>query len=309
MLYNHERDGDIFQKGERSHYLPIGKWTNIRKDNGQLIATAEFDDSDEFAQKIKGKVENGYLNGVSIGFNVLAVSEEEGDMVAGQTRPTVTQSELMEVSIVDIPGNRNAVKLYFPKKNLTLKGNESEETINSVLPRQDQNQTVHMELQQIAKQLGHSNPKKATEQEVNQMLTDLQNQAASASEGGEHEQATDKIVNQILAIGKQKSLITDVNEESMKKMAKADPDAALEFISGQEKQEEGGKQQDNKELSLNDLVAELKKQNGKDEGAGEWDWATWQEKDRQGLYELATTNPEKFKKLFKGHYGFEPDLG
>ena len=110
MLFNHHRT----YRGSIDEILPIGRWENLAVENGVLYGEPVFDENDEFAMKIKKKVEGGFIAGCSIGLKPLTVSDEPLIMKQGQTAPTVTTCELMEVSIVDIPANPNAaaVVLY-----------------------------------------------------------------------------------------------------------------------------------------------------------------------------------------------------
>ena len=101
MFYNHDRNR-----------LPIGKWENVKKADGKLVAMPTFDVGDEFAKEVKRKFEEGYLNSASIGILVLGTSNDPELMLQGQSLPTITKCELLEVSIVDVPANANAVKLY-----------------------------------------------------------------------------------------------------------------------------------------------------------------------------------------------------
>ena len=106
MFYNHDRTK-----------LPIGKWESVKKTDGKLTATPAFDVGDEFAKEVKRKFEEGYINSASIGILVLGTSNEPELMLQGQTIPTITKCELLEASIVDIPANANAVKLYHKSTN------------------------------------------------------------------------------------------------------------------------------------------------------------------------------------------------
>lgn len=89
--------------------LPIGKMTNLRIDGDRLIGTPIFDETDEFAMKIKHKFENGFINMASIGIDILETSQEPEMLLVGQVKPTVTKCKLREVSIVDIGSNDNAL--------------------------------------------------------------------------------------------------------------------------------------------------------------------------------------------------------
>lgn len=97
MLYMHERDNGV-----------IGRWENVHKEGEKLIAEAVFDEDTELGAKVKKQVENGFLRSASIGIDI--VKEEVINGVK-----TITQCDLFEISIVDIPANGNAVKLYAKK--------------------------------------------------------------------------------------------------------------------------------------------------------------------------------------------------
>lgn len=98
LFYMHDKYG-----------LPIGKWKDIRIENGKLTAEPEFDMQDEYAREIARKYEQGFLKAASIGFRVYARSEDPAMMLPGQKRATITDWELIEVSIVSIPANPNAL--------------------------------------------------------------------------------------------------------------------------------------------------------------------------------------------------------
>ena len=132
MFYNHHRSSNW----DHPNLLPIGRWVNIRKEDGRLLADAEFDMDDEFAAKIARKVEKGILNAASVGIRVIEVSTEPKHLVKGQTRATVTKSRMMECSIVDIPGNGNALRLSYDDDGdiLELSATKNREKVNTILP-------------------------------------------------------------------------------------------------------------------------------------------------------------------------------
>jgi hypothetical protein len=113
MLYMHERP----------HI--IGKWENLRKENGQLFADAVFDIEDPIAKEIAGKVERGFLKSASIGITVLSKKDS-----------VINTCNLVEISIVDIGSNGNALRLYTDTgETMQLKLNEfsSVGSITSIL--------------------------------------------------------------------------------------------------------------------------------------------------------------------------------
>ena len=109
LLYMHFRDEGSPYWGT---YKAIGHWKDIRMEEGKLSAEPVFDKVDELSQTISAKFEAGTFNAASVGIRILATSGEKEYLVPGQTRETVTKCELMEASIVDIPANANAVRLY-----------------------------------------------------------------------------------------------------------------------------------------------------------------------------------------------------
>lgn len=101
MFYNHDEWS-----------VPIGRWNNVRIENGILLADPIFDMEDENARKIAGKVERGFLRMASIGFRVVETSDDPAKTLPGQKLPTVTKWKLREASIVGIGANHNALRLF-----------------------------------------------------------------------------------------------------------------------------------------------------------------------------------------------------
>lgn len=106
MLWNHSEPW----RGTEEEHLPIGVWKDIQVlDDGRVVMTPEFDLDDEFAAKIAKKYDKGHIRASSISVRITKWSDDPSDLKPGQKRPTVTGCELREVSLVIIPGNRNAV--------------------------------------------------------------------------------------------------------------------------------------------------------------------------------------------------------
>ena len=108
LLYMHQR-GTV-----------IGLVKNIKKENNEVTGELEFDEATELSRQLKMQYEKGSIRMVSIGADVLELSEDKDLMLAGQTAPTVTKSKLFEVSLVDIGANDDAITLRKDGKVLTL---------------------------------------------------------------------------------------------------------------------------------------------------------------------------------------------
>lgn len=83
----------------------IGRCTGLRTEGSQLIGSFEFDIEDEAAQDVAGKAERGFIRGASPGIYVKRLD-------FGDSYDRVTEWELLEVSLVTIPSNPCAVRLY-----------------------------------------------------------------------------------------------------------------------------------------------------------------------------------------------------
>lgn len=94
MFYMHDRESGI-----------VGRWENIRKDGTQLLADAVFDVTTDLGRQVKTQVENGFLRCASIGIENVVKERLNGV-------ETIVKCDLKEISVVDIPSNGNAVKLY-----------------------------------------------------------------------------------------------------------------------------------------------------------------------------------------------------
>jgi hypothetical protein len=111
LLYMHRRYSDS---------MPIGRVENLRVEGVKLIGTPVFDIEDEFAKKIAGKWDRGFLRMCSPYFDILETSNAPELVLQGQTRETITRCKLVEISIVDIGGNDDALQLCRSGKVLEL---------------------------------------------------------------------------------------------------------------------------------------------------------------------------------------------
>ncbi|MDO4763842.1 MAG: DUF3037 domain-containing protein [Flavobacteriaceae bacterium] len=99
-----------------SNHSVIGKWKDIKVENGKLSADTDFDLEDDNAKTISGKVERGIIKGASMGisFSKKDFSYENGELI-------LQKCSLHEASIVAIPSNSGALRL-------TMDGEELSET-------------------------------------------------------------------------------------------------------------------------------------------------------------------------------------
>jgi HK97 family phage prohead protease len=278
MLYNH-----------RTHSsMPIGKWENIRKEGGKLIATAIFDENEDvLAKQVKSKVEQGILNAVSIGFDVVETSADLALMKPGQTRPTVTKSKIFEASIVPFPSNGNALKLRFESQGLTLSGDVPENIIEQLLPSLKQ-----IRMKNLLSKLGL--PETATEEqaisELDKITAERQNALAAQQDA-------------LIKLGREKGVINDSNEANYKKLAAADYTAILSIIESATPaaQQQVANNVPQKTESIAEALAKAGNKPAAATGKESWSFDDWQRKDQKGLLAMKLANPEKYKELVQGY--------
>jgi len=95
------------------------KWEDLQIDNDQVMGTPVINLSNPRGAQTCEEAENGFLNAASVGhIVVLEYSTDPELMLPGQTGPTITKWYNKECSLVDIPGNCNALtRLYDANEN------------------------------------------------------------------------------------------------------------------------------------------------------------------------------------------------
>lgn len=114
-----------FQKNPIGYYMHrreegiVLKWENVRIEDDKVLGTPVINLSNGRGAQTCDEAENGFLNAASVGhIVVLEYSTDPAQMLPGQTGPTITKWYNKECSLVDIPGNCNALtRLYDAQEN------------------------------------------------------------------------------------------------------------------------------------------------------------------------------------------------
>lgn len=113
----------------------VVRWEDFRTENDQVFAKPVVNLSHPEGQSIADQIENGFLNAASVGKIVcLEATNDPNLKLEGQTGPTVTKWFPREISLVDIPGNYNALaNLYDENDNeLNLADFNNDNTDNTM---------------------------------------------------------------------------------------------------------------------------------------------------------------------------------
>lgn len=171
----YERNPVLLYMHERGKVIVFMKDIEVKE--GEITGEPVFDCATELSKQCKKQWEVGSLRMVSIGIDILEISENPETLVAGQTAPTITKSRIFETSIVDIGANDNAIVMRRDGKQITL-GKDSENPL-PLLSNKPQNTKKKMELKAIALKLGL--PETADESAVLSKIGELQNTAAEVA--------------------------------------------------------------------------------------------------------------------------------
>ncbi len=262
MFYVHE-----------TNKIPIGTWSNLRIEGDKLIATANFDEEDDFAMKIKAKCEKGILKATSIGFDVIEYSEAARLLLKGQKRPTIVKCDLLEISIVGVPANPRAIRL-------------SNQGFDDQLPYL--NLTTNMDLEKIVKQLDL--PSSATEEQVLAAVANLRQGQVEAA----------------LNVGERKGIVTDTNREGYRTALTLNFAATkLTFDLAPEKDVVATVAVTNTASPQNTIASQLRAaavNGGMVNERDTWTFDDWQKKDKNALSVMRTKEPAKYQALAEVYY-------
>ncbi len=260
MLYNHY-----------SNMLPIGKWENIRIEDGRLLADANFDEEDNNVKEISRKVKAGMLRGASIGIEPKKTSNNEADLKVGQTRSTVLKSVLYEASITSFPANRNALKLTDPNYLIELLD------ANFKIEKNNKMKEVLTKLNLSAD---------TTEEKAVEKIAELQTQLA------EMQEARNKV---LMKLSELKGGLSEDLKLKVTKLADNDIDLALDYLGNLSTT---SKETEKTDLRLSKVLEKLSKGS-----APEQTYRELAENNPAELQRLHKEDFATFNKLYKAEYG------
>ena len=102
-----------YMHGTKDHPREQGvlvRWEDLRSEGDKVYGKPSINMTHPRGERTVDEVENGFLNAASVGHLVaLEISKDPKDYMEGQKGPTVTKWYNRECSLVDIPGNYNAL--------------------------------------------------------------------------------------------------------------------------------------------------------------------------------------------------------
>jgi len=279
LLYMHQR-GQV-----------IGCVKDLRVEGDEVTGELVFDEATELSQRCKKQYEFGSLKMVSVGIDILELSEDPKLLVQGQTSPTIAKSKLFEVSLVDIGANDDAIVLQKDGKRIEL-GKDGGVELPLLHNINNNQKTKTMDQEKLALQLGL--PKDADEATIIAKLTKLQADNAEA-ETLRQERDTlraariETLVNAAIA---EKKIGEDKKQQFLDLGKKVGAEVLKQTFDAMSPQ-----------VKLSNLVS-----GGGASGAGSAEYKKLSDVPTDKLAELKEKNPAQYKKLYKAEYGFECEI-
>ena len=282
LLWMHNRP----MRGTVDEVLPIGRMENLRIDGDRLIGTPVFDEGDPFAKRISDKWEQGILKMSSAGLEVVEKSNAPEHIVEGQRYATVTKSKLVEVSIVDIGANDDALALYRDDSPVDMR-QELKRTLSALLPvakvTNEEPINNNIKMKELAKKLGLAED--ATQEQIVAAIERLQteNRTLKAAQEAATEKSITLAVEQAVSDGKIPGDKKQHFVELGKKVGLESLTETLKLMSGP--------------VKPTDVIAPSNRGSG---------WKTLKEVPVAELEKLRKEQPSEYRKLYKAEYGCEP---
>lgn len=280
LLYMHQR-GQV-----------IGYVKDLQVENDAVTGELVFDEASELSVRCKKQWEFGSLKMVSVGIDILETSEDAEFLVQGQTAPTITKSKLLEVSLVDIGANDDAIVLQKDGVRLTL-GKNAAEVLPLLHSNNNHQKTKKMDQEKLALELGL--PKDADEATINAKLAKLKADGAEA-ENLRQERDTlraariETLVNAAIA---EKKIGEDKKQLFLDLGGKIGADELKQTFDAMSPQ-----------VKLSNIVGS----HGGGAAGGSAEYKKLSDVPSEELSKLREQNPAQYKKLYKAEYGIECEI-
>ena len=277
LLYMHER-GKV-----------IGIVKDLKVENDEVTGELVFDEATDLSRQCKKQFEIGSLRMVSVGIDPLETSDAKELLVEGQTRPTVTKWKLVEVSLVDIGANDDAIAMKGDGTVIEL--GKDGDCMLPLLNNKPNNQET-MDLKAIALKLGLAET--ADESAVLAKIAELQEEAGAAvklrSENDTLKLAG--ITTLVEGAIAEKKIGADKKEQFIELGKKVGTDELKNTFEAMSPQ-----------VKLSEVV-----HSGGNAGGGESEYKKLSDVPADKLVELREKEPETYKRLYKAEYGIECNI-
>jgi HK97 family phage prohead protease len=262
---------------EHDSRIVIGRWENWKKENNQLKAEPVFDTDDPEGKEIARKVDKNFLRCASIGIIPMKIEEIDGDYV-------MTESVLVEASIVSIPSDAGAVRLYNDKLE-ELSFDQVKINFNFSNNNQNANQMADVTglklSQKTIERLNLDSDYTAKDVELAVAEKDKEIETLNAKLTAVEKQTQTDYLNNAVKAGK----ISEAEKLSFSKMAEKGCFDDVKTIIEQ------------KPETASETLADKVTKTNLSAGRENWDYLKWMKEDPKGLGQIRRENPKEFERL------------
>jgi hypothetical protein len=290
-----------YQKNPIGYYMHrreegiVLKWEDLQIEGDTVVGTPVINLANDRGEQTCYEAENGFLNAASVGhIVVLEYSTDPAQMLPGQTGPTITRWYNKECSLVDIPGNCNALtRLYDAQENeLNLADFSPKRPIALPLPATmlqalcdtlqlagdlNEHNVLERAANLVAQHAAVANDNKVLTEERNALVQEL---------SAMHAQRTQEAVTQILNRALEDRKITVALRTRLEGDYANNPDGLKELEAA---------------MPAYRSILEHLKSAPQDPAETQWQWDDYEKNDPTGkkLKELRANDPERYKELFE----------
>ena len=256
--------------------IVIGRWENWKKENNQLTAFPVFDMEDTDGKEVARKVDKNFLRCASIGIIPMKLEYVDDEFV-------MTESELVEASIVSIPSDAGAIRLYNEKlEELTFDQVKINFNFNNNSQKRNSMAEVVFKLsQKTVESLKLDADYTPKDVELAVAEKDREIETLKADLKANQKQVQADYLNAAVKAGK----ISETERLSYEKMAEK---GCFEDVKSMI---------DAKAESATATLADKVQKSNLTAGRETWDYLKWMKEDSKGLQKLKIENPKEFERL------------
>lgn len=261
---------------EHDPELVIGRWENWKVSDNKLSADPVFDTDDSVGKEVARKVDKNFLRCASIGIIPLKLEYLDDEFV-------MTECELVEASIVSIPSDAGAVRLYNDKlEELSFEEVKTNFNFNSNNQKTSKMAETNFKLSQKTVEslkLDADYTPKDVELAVAEKDREIATLKAEKKTMEQNQQT--EFLNNAVKAGK----ITEAEKLSFAKLCEKGCFDEVKTIV-----------ESKPERASETLADKVSKSNTTD-GRESWDYLKWMKEDPKGLQKIKSENPKEFERL------------
>lgn len=259
-----------------NHNQVIGRWENYKIEDNQLSAEAVFDTGDELGKEVARKVKENFLRAASVGIIPIKLELLDDEFV-------MAECELVEASIVAIPADAGAVRLYNKDlEELTFEDIKMNFNFNNNIKKTNQMAEVTVKLsQKTIESLKLDADYTAKDVELAVMEKDREIATLIEERKTMEQNRQTEFLNNAVKAGK----ITESEKLEFAKLCEKGGFNEVKAIV------------ESKPETASETLADKVVKSNLTTGREGWDYIKWMKEDPNGLAKLKHENPKEFARL------------